>query len=178
MLVIFFGVSCVGKTEIIRHFHSNHDWNVIPTYMTRKTRENEFEKVSVSNHEMDKLINSNFFWCVNDFAGNRYGTPYKHISKSQAKSSNIWCIDFPISESEKLTNLKFIPIIVIPESKEQLIRQIQISKRIDRKEQILNDLSNNYNKSVLEKHKHVVINREGALKNTCEEVLKIISKYS
>lgn len=48
MLVLITGVSGVGKSTIIECLVESFNWKVVPTYTTRKLRENENYKISIS----------------------------------------------------------------------------------------------------------------------------------
>jgi guanylate kinase len=82
MLTILFGVSCVGKSTLIQKLRNHFGWLSIPTYMTRQLRIGETEKISVSHTDFIEMEHRNFFICVNNIYGNKYGTPRKEIELS------------------------------------------------------------------------------------------------
>lgn len=145
MLVLFFGVSGVGKTTIMNALHNSSGWKYVPTFMTRPLRPEETGKFSISQLQFrDMELNGEFLF-VNNFFGNLYGTPRKQIEEAVRDCSAYWMMDFPIVKRESMLNLyPYIGIIVFPESIEQLEDQILKSGRESRLKSILEDFYQNH----------------------------------
>jgi guanylate kinase len=139
MLVIFFGVSCVGKSKLIRELVDNFHWISIPTYMTRALRDGEIEKISISSEEFSQMDKDGYFICVNDFFNGKYGTPRREIETAINATNQIWVLDFSISKRHLLNDYKHIEFVILPENEAQLIRQIKNAGRTDREKDILKE---------------------------------------
>lgn len=139
MLVIFFGVSCVGKSTLIQELKNNFNWLSIPTYMTRPLRTGEVEKISISPEAFSQMENNDDFICVNSFFENKYGTPKKEVEMAIGAADQYWVLDFSLSKKYLLANYQYIGFIILPKNEEQLIKQAQKSNRIDRLEYILTE---------------------------------------
>ncbi|MFW9263516.1 hypothetical protein [Nostoc sp. CALU 546] len=144
MLVIFFGVSCVGKSTLIQELTSNFGWFSIPTYMTRPLRTGEVEKISVSHETFSQMERGNCFVCVNNFFGNKYGTPKREIEMAMRSKDQYWVLDFSVSKKHLLDDYNYMSFIILPRDEEQLIHQIKKSERIDRLGCILEEYRNYY----------------------------------
>lgn len=148
MLFIICGVSCVGKSTIIRMLHSSFGFSILPTYMTRPLREGEKEKISITSEKFAKLENEGFFRFVNHLFGNSYGTP-KQEAALAASENQPWLIDFPVHQvSDAFADLTYQVVIVDPENNEQLRKHIKLAERSDRLVEIFDELSREYGKKI------------------------------
>ena len=148
MLFIVCGVSCVGKSTIMRKLQSHYDFSILPTYMTRPLRNDEKEKYSVTPGKFAELNHEGFFRFVNNLFGNSYGTP-KEAAALAASDVKPWLIDFPVHHvSKAFTGLNYRVIIIDPESDEQLHKQIKASGRTDRFANIFDELSCEYGQEI------------------------------
>lgn len=181
MFVLFFGVSCVGKNELITELMRYFNWRYVPTYMTRPLRENETGKVSVTKKVFDELERNGKFICVNNIFGNFYGTPKKEILNAKADENFCWVLDFSISKRHLLEDFAQMTFIIIPESIEQLNRQIEKSGRDERRSLIIDDYSEHYsglsNFSKTNKNIHIIVNRENEKKKTAKKINELIKSY-
>lgn len=171
MLVILYGVSCVGKTTLMRSLEKEFNWKIVTTYMTRKQREGEYEKKQISLSRLIELEEQKFFLCVNHLASASYGTPLGEIQDAIFQK-DVFCLDFPIHKKEIFDQLPYTGIVIMPENIEQLLFQIQASGRNNRKKSILQDFQNNYIKDNLEFR--IFINKKNEIRNTCLEIIDYI----
>lgn len=145
MLVLFFGVSGVGKTTLMDVLVTNFGWKYVPSYMTRPLRGHEVGKISISSELFQDMEQNHKFLCVNSFFGNLYGTPIKELQEAIADHNSYWAMDFPITgRGLVLGRYAHIAIIVLPETIEQLEEQVQRSGRGNRLADILDDYHKNY----------------------------------
>ena len=144
MLVLLFGVSCVGKSTLINELIDGFGWRYIPTYMTRPLRKDEIGKVSISKSQFNELKVAGYFVTVNDLFGNLYGTPLREVREAVNDITSRWILDFPISRRHLLDNYPHIGIVVLPESIEQLTEQVRSVGREERLTDILEDYNRHY----------------------------------
>lgn len=163
MLTLLCGVSGVGKSTIIEILASEYSWKVITTYMTRKVREGENYKVNLSENEFNDKKNKDYFLCVNEVYGSRYGTPLHQIEKASFQDEQLWVMDFPFTKiQEVFSGFPHLCIVIQPESSDQLIAQLTRGGRAERASKALEDLRLNH-VTVLKSHKNTyeVINEYG-----------------
>lgn len=172
MLVLLYGVSCVGKTSVIRKLQSKYNWKIIPTYMTREERTGEFEKKQIAAPELNKLEQGGFFLCVNHLPSGSYGTPIKEVEEAVTSKEEIWCLDFPISKKHLLSNHEHIGIILMPKDEKQLKEQIRKSDRLDRKDSILLDYRTNYQN--VDENFYVIVNKPNEIDETAGFIQTIV----
>jgi len=165
MLILIAGVSGVGKTTIIDSLVKCFQWKVVPTYTTRKLRDNESDKISVSEIEFLELSNEEKFIDVNYLYGSYYGTPEKEILTAIRDNASFWALDFPIDKiSQVFTNNSYFCVVLQPNSKKDLISQLQYCGRSDRIKGALGDLESNYSSRLTEinNFKEFINNRNAA----------------
>lgn len=177
MLVLLLGVSCVGKTSLIQDLKNSFGWLSVCTYMTREIRLGETEKISITNDFFMQMDAEKYFLCVNEFFGNKYGTPRTEIEIAVKDKDRYWMLDFPISKRYILEEYDYIPIVILASDKIQLIDQIIKSNRSNRLEYILNEYEDHYVKyhEFIDKENTdiVIVNYPDQLKETS---LKIYNK--
>lgn len=144
MLAVICGVSCVGKSTLMRTLRDQHDFKILPTYMTREIREGESEKFHLPLDEFQRMEKSSVFRYVNNVYGNFYGTPRKEaFDASNAK--DWWLIDFPIGlTANAFKDLEYKIIVIQPESNKALENQIVLAEREERITSIFKDFKENY----------------------------------
>jgi len=139
MLILVFGVSCVGKTTIMNHLVEKYHWLFINTYTTRTLRKGEVAKIHVNKTEFENMKQNNNFLCVNEIFGNSYGTPQAEI-KNAISSAQYFIMDFPLARREQVFgDFYHISIVLVPENIEQLMQQIKETNRTERTSEILKD---------------------------------------
>lgn len=96
--LLLLGVSGVGKSTIIKRLRELDDRFVyISPFVTRKLREGERDKVSVTSDEMDRLIVEGAILVVNEIYSVRYATPSRPIE--EAFSNSLFpLLDWPIAK--------------------------------------------------------------------------------
>ena len=168
MLVIFFGVSCVGKTTIIKHMAQKYGWRIFTTYMTRNRRLNESEKIQITHESMLELQSSNFFFCVNHLSSGLYGTPRSEVTNAETSLQEFWCLDFPIEKRFIFSDIVHCGIVIQPENIHQLKAQCIASGRGDRWTSIIEDLNKNYHLKV-DRYCYL-INKKNGLNSIGEQI--------
>lgn len=180
MFVLFLGVSCVGKNELITELTKYFNWRYVPTYMTRPLRENEIGKISVSKKRFIEMEKNGNFICVNNLFKNFYGTPKKEVIDAVNDERNYWVLDFPISKKHLLKDFSQMFFIILPESVEQLKRQIESAERADRLPEIMNDYNENYstfsNLSKIDLKTFVVVNKKNRKIETAKKIDELARK--
>jgi guanylate kinase len=181
MLVLLFGVSCVGKTSLIQNLKNNFGWLSIHTYMTREIRLGETEKISVTNDDFIQMDIQKYFMCTNEIFGNKYGTPKNEIEIAVKDNNRYWILDFPISRRHIFQGYNYIPVIVLASNKEQLIDQINKSNRSDRLTHILKEYDDHYviyNDFLHNKGRNIVIiNSPEMLEKTSQQIYDKVIGY-
>ncbi len=174
MLVLLFGVSCVGKTSLIQDLKDSFGWLSISTYMTREIRLGETEKQSITNDRFVQMETEKHFICANEIFGNKYGTPKNEIEIAVKDQNKYWMLDFPISKRHLLKEYKYTPVVILALDKKQLIEQITKSNRLDRLEYILKEYDDHYQKyhDFTDKNNTdiVIINHTNELKENSQQI--------
>ncbi len=178
MLVILYGTSCSGKSEIIRRLVFDYDFKIIMCYHTRQSRENDLARTAISNEQFDNWISEGILGFINEQLDARYANKIGDFENA-IKSDDKYVLDWPLSKRKKLERYKHHKIIILPENKEQLVHQIGKAKRLGRKDEILKDYENNYSPEkidiLLSKGFQVVINKLENIDFATQEILKITS---
>jgi guanylate kinase len=145
MLILIAGVSGVGKTTVIDYLVKCYQWKVVPTYTTRELRNNENDKINVSETNFLLLSSEERFIDVNYLYGSYYGTPEKEILAAIGDNTSFWALDYPIDKISKVfSNNSYFCVVIQPNSKKDLISQLQYCGRSDRIKGALGDLESNY----------------------------------
>ncbi len=177
MLLILYGTSCSGKTEIIRHLVKFHEFQIIECYHTRKqVRKTDIARIRLSDDEFDEMVIKGELAFVNEQLNARYANKPEDF-KTAVKSTERYVLDWPINKSEKLIEFEHIKIIIMPESQEQLTDQIKKAERTERLTEILDDYKTFYALEKLLVYEndgfHVVYNKDNRIKESVEEIIKI-----
>lgn len=118
LFMLLLGPSAVGKSAIIRELKRAHPeigYTYIEPYTTRQLRENETDKIHVSDADFDRMEADGQFVFVNDLYGVRYGTPLNTIQQAFAENGTP-ILDFPLDKVDKLANPNYdlLNIYVFP----------------------------------------------------------------
>ena len=98
--LLLLGPSGVGKSSIIKRLKVLDDrFTYISPYVTRRLREGEKDKVSVSDKALDKLVRAGKILTVNELYGIRYATPREPIEQAFA-DEKFPVLDWPIAKIE------------------------------------------------------------------------------
>lgn len=174
MLVILYGVSCVGKTTVISELIKNHNWKPINCYLTRDIRSDDIARIKISKKEFIAFEKDKFFLAVNKHFDTWYGTPLNEIEHAVSSQEEIFVLDFMIGNRHQLASYDHKKVIIIPESEEQLATHVKKTNRLEREDEILNDYRKNYNTDQLVKYLSerfaVVTNYELNLRKTIESI--------
>jgi len=95
-VLLLLGVTGCGKTTVIQHLEAmDNRFVYIKPYTTRPLRENEIDKVHVSEEHLMELLRDQKLLAINTLYENKYGTPREpiEVALEQAKYP---LIDFPI----------------------------------------------------------------------------------
>jgi len=173
------GPSGVGKDSVIKTLNeSNPHIKNIVTITTRKIRENEIHNkdyIFVSKKEFENLITNNKLIEWSEVYGNYYGVPKDQI-ENNLKNPNKIIIKTDIQGIKKLKQ-KFknaVTIFIIPPDVKTLLNRLK-SRKTDSIEDITKR-SDIAIKEMKEKNifDHIIINKDGALINTINQIKKII----
>lgn len=141
MLIVFTGVSCVGKTLIMNYLHKEKGWQYVRNITTRLARLGEYHKISVNQSIFNQEKENGNLQLVNDFFGDSYGYLSLDLKRAISTTNEFWMIDFGIENLNQLSDFSnTYRIIVLPESIEFLRSNILNSDRPQR----LNDILKTY----------------------------------
>ena len=173
------GPSGVGKDTIIKTLNkSNSNIKNIVTITTRKIRVNEINNkdyIFVNKKEFENLIKRNKLIEWSEVYGNFYGVPKDQIDNNLINQNKI-IIKTDIQGVKKLKQ-KFInatTIFIMPPDVRTLLNRLK-SRKTDSVEDITKR-SNIAIKEIEEKDifDHIIINKDGDLINTINQIKKII----
>jgi len=131
-IVVFFGPSGVGKTTIIKSVLDLCDKCIyIKPYTTRRLRDGETDKMSISDDEMTRRANAGEFLQVNEMYGIRYGAPIEGYEEA-LREGNFPLIDWPIWRADVWNRLfpdKWVGIYIYPSSPAELKQRLSLDGR-------------------------------------------------
>ena len=151
MLVVIFGVSCVGKSTIIEQL-VKEGCKSIRVFTTRELRGGENTKIHLSDEMFELYMAQNKFIWTNNFFNIKYGTSSEDVLNATS-SDEIFLLDYALSKELDLRNISCIKIILIPENLETLVIQIKAAKRVERMKEILAEYETYYTPNRLEEYK-------------------------
>lgn len=145
MLVVFSGGSGVGKNTIIERLLQEGEFELLPTYTTRKQRPNESygnPYYFITEDEFKAKIESNELFEYNIVHGNYYGTS-KVLFEEKTKSGKILLKDIDVMGTQNLVETvgeitTLLTIFLRVDSKEILVERLkgrkeqEIEKRLAR----------------------------------------------
>ena len=173
------GPSGVGKDSVIKKLNeSNANIKNIITITTRKIRENEISNkdyIFVNKQEFETLIKKQKLIEWSEVYGNYYGVPLDQIENNLKKQNKI-IIKTDIQGIKKLKQ-KFenaITIFIMPPDIKTLLKRLK-----SRKTDSIEDITKRSDIAIKEMEEknifdHIVINKDGDLMNTIEQIKKII----
>tara|TARA_Y100000590_G_scaffold395025_1_gene474655 strand:- start:282 stop:842 length:561 start_codon:yes stop_codon:yes gene_type:complete len=173
------GPSGVGKDSVIKKLNeSNANIKNIITITTRKIRENEISNkdyIFVNKQEFETLIKKQKLIEWSEVYGNYYGVPLDQIKNNLQKQNKI-IIKTDIQGIKKLKQ-KFenaITIFIMPPDIKTLLKRLK-----SRKTDSIEDITKRSDIAIKEMEEknifdHIVINKDGDLMNTIEQIKKII----
>tara|TARA_B100001123_G_scaffold180397_1_gene206646 strand:- start:807 stop:1367 length:561 start_codon:yes stop_codon:yes gene_type:complete len=173
------GPSGVGKDSVIQKLNeSNSNIENIITITTRKIRENEIHNkdyIFVNKQEFEDLIKKKKLIEWSQVYGNFYGVPKDQIENNLKKENKI-IIKTDIQGIKKLKQ-KFknaITIFIMPPDIKTLLNRLK-----SRKTDSLEDITKRSDIAIKEMEEkyifdHIIINKDGDLINTIEQIKKII----
>lgn len=173
------GPSGVGKDSVIKKLNeSNANIKNIITITTRKIRENEISNkdyIFVNKQEFETLIKKQKLIEWSEVYGNYYGVPLDQIENNLQKQNKI-IIKTDIQGVKKLKQ-KFenaITIFIMPPDIKTLLKRLK-----SRKTDSIEDITKRSDIAIKEMEEknifdHIVINKDGDLMNTIEQIKKII----
>ena len=141
MLIVFFGVSCAGKTSIIRQLNTIIKTSPINAYTTRPLRLYDVGRICVSLDQYEDLVqNGEIIWPV-ELYGHKYGISKSDINISLYDIHNIYTLDHRLVKNHELENISSVNFLVYPSTIEDLKRFIYTAKRTERSQQIITEYS-------------------------------------
>lgn len=152
MLVVLFGVSCVGKTTIIEKLITQ-GCLPIRVYTTRPLRKGEIVKIHLSEENFDEYQNQHRFAWTNQFFNTKYGTSQEDISQALS-SPDVYLLDYSLSRKKDFDHIDCKKIIILPESIEALSQQVKSANREDRISEIFCEYESYYSTSAIEEYLH------------------------
>ncbi|SFC45682.1 Guanylate kinase [Tropicimonas isoalkanivorans] len=163
--------------------HSLRDrfgWRIVQTYTTRPAREND-DKVSVSPEVFARMALDERMFTVKHLFGEMYGEDRRSILDAiSARSSDRWCLDLAVGEIAKYSAYNTLKFILLPESLDQLVAQLEAAGRKERVEGAKADLEKytQLSNSVQGENGYVTIfNRHTRLNDSLELIRKISSSF-
>lgn len=147
-LIVFCGVSCAGKTTLMRALSRSYGWNFIRVATTRQIRPGESEKFHISLHEFKESERRGNFLKVNYVFGQYYGTLLEDIELS-AERGGVYMLDWPIGLIDGIWEYADHIFIIMLKSESQLLWQIRKSGRSERISSILREYRSDYNNESL-----------------------------
>jgi len=135
LLILLFGPTGTGKTELIRLLTSRTSIRPVIPDMTRPLRVGESDKTSISDGLFARRQAEGYYILVNTmFGGNRYGTPRAVVVAALAAPEPSHIVDFPLEELGKAQSLNGFKrgVVVMPPSEEELVNRLHASKRVER----------------------------------------------
>ena len=172
------GPSGVGKDSVIKKLNeSNANIKNIITITTRKIRENEISNkdyIFVNKQEFETLIKKQKLIEWSEVYGNYYGVPLDQIENNLQKQNKI-IIKTDIQGIKKLKQ-KFenaITIFIMPPDIKTLLKRLK-----SRKTDSIEDITKRSDIAIKEMEEknifdHIVINKDGDLMNTIEQIKKL-----
>lgn len=117
------------------------------------------------------------FICVNNFFGNKYGTPKKEVERAIESVDEYWVLDFSITKKHLLDNYHHVSFVILPENEEQLVNNIIKSNRLDRLDYILEEFKHNYikyYKLASNESSNIIINIHSEINKTSKIIHSIV----
>lgn len=188
-LVLLIGPSGVGKSAILRRLRITHpEFHFPRSATTRERREGEGTELYhfLSDAEFDQLLSENkvLEWAV-VHGGARYATivseivPYIEQGKTVVREVDVQGFDaishHPLFAGDH-PQYTLQSIFIVPENTEQLIRRIQNRAPISEDELQRRIESMDTELAYADGCTHKVINHEGKLEETIEEVERLITE--
>lgn len=158
MLIILYGPSCAGKTTIQRGFIDSFvGAKAVRCFQTRAPRDCDVGRVYVDVNEYEELLRKEEIAISNEHFGGFYGTSRKDLEASMV-GEQIFLLDFLIKDRELLDPYGQKKILIVPDSIDQVLSQMEKAGRSSRREKIIEDYRTHYAESHLKK-----LEREGFL---------------
>jgi guanylate kinase len=129
--LLLLGPSGVGKSTLIRELiNIDARFNYISPYITRPLRDGEFDKVSITDLEMDEMKNTGEFVVINEIYGIRYATPRTPILAG-FEEGNFPILDWPIDKLQIMQDSfeRLYSVYIAPPSVEELERRLNLDER-------------------------------------------------
>jgi guanylate kinase len=172
MLVILYGPSCVGKTSIQKGLiESDCGAKAVRCFQTREPRDSDVGRVHVSQKEYDDILIDEEIAISNQHFGNYYGTSKRDLDTS-LNNDQLFVLDFLIKDRALLDPYNQKKVLIVPDSLNQVLSQMNAAGRSSRREQIIEDYKKHYVYSHLKK-----LEREGFffLRNSHKNVDRAIN---
>lgn len=134
MLILIFGPTGAGKTEIIRRLEAGVGLRYIRPDVTRALRDGEADKRAVTEVEFARARSSGEYIWVNHLFGIDYGTPRGPVLEAVRDPSPSHLLDFPLERMEELEECEGhkVGIAILPPSNEVLCERLRRAGREDR----------------------------------------------
>jgi guanylate kinase len=143
MLILLFGPTGAGKSEIVKRLVERRGLVYITPQTTRPLRAGERDKTFVSEEVFEARDAAGQFVLVTRLFGNRYGTPRDLVREALASSAPTHVLDFPIEAVDQITSLGGyqLGILIMPPSGDELVKRLIKAKRTDRVREGMDQLS-------------------------------------
>jgi guanylate kinase len=182
LVFLFDGVSCSGKTTLVRRLAQDCDLDVryVPRYCTRKPRDRgeNSEYIFISSDRFNNLATSGAFIEYRDFEfGMSYGLPWKQVIGAAMKGrSSIGIINLGNIGHVK----RILPeaVTVLIDAPLETINKRLVKRGSNTREQIRERIENARSAGAFRKHyDHIVENDDGMLDSAYQAIKKIILSY-
>ena len=103
VLLLLFGPSGVGKTEVIRVLCAgDRRFRYVSPFVTRPLRVGETDKVSATSEQLASLWAAGDLLVINELYGVKYGTPRRPIDEA-LRAGQFPVLDWPVSRVDIMT---------------------------------------------------------------------------
>jgi guanylate kinase len=138
-------------------------WRLLPVLTSRALRSGEVEKIQVAEQDIQRLYEQGGLLYVSKSFGTLYGWRLADLTAA-ADSDAYWMVDFRLALRGLLARFTPSVVLLMPPNEAALEARIRSADRVDRLQEILRDLRENYGVAALES-----LDKEGALILTAED---------
>jgi len=153
---------------------------MVQTYTTRPAREND-DKMSITPDQFARMALNDEFFTVKQLFGEMYGEDRRAmLDATSGKSSDRWCLDLAIGELPKFQVHQTLKYILLPESLDQLVAQLESAGRKERVDGAREDLEKytELSNSIQNKPGYVTIfNRHTRQNETLRRIREVSSSF-
>jgi guanylate kinase len=180
MLVVLAGVPGVGKSTLKRWLKENAGWQPVLVYTTRQHRLDDFERISVTDEELTRVIAMEGVAIENRLFGNRYVVTRKTHDDVIRTSE-----PFTLDVSPEFWTKNLCPpqqsVLIMPSNRQQLERQILGSATPNRLPEALSrydELMSSGAERLAREGIRTIINYPHEIARTCRHIIELLGSPS